>query len=81
MANLTPEAIHKYVGTPVQVPVLGTVIVPPPEKVAFYAGIGVLAALGLVEWPIALIITVGHVLADQQHFRLARGVGEALEAV
>jgi hypothetical protein len=60
-------------------PVLGEVAVPPPDKVAYYAGLGVLAALQVIEWPLALVITAGHLLADQHFSGLVRGVGEALQ--
>lgn len=64
----------------VEVPVLGEVAVPPPDKLAYYAGVGVLAALQVIEWPLALVITAGHLLADQHMSGLAKGLGEALEA-
>lgn len=73
------DRIRKRVGTAVQVPVLGSVMLPPPEKLVFYVGLGVLALCEVVEWPIVLIVGVGHVLADQQHWRLGQGLGEALE--
>ncbi|MCW2944869.1 MAG: hypothetical protein JWR24_1586 [Actinoallomurus sp.] len=73
------DRMRKRVGIPVQVPVLGSVMLPPPEKLVYYAGLGLLAVCEVVEWPIALIIGVGHTLADQQHSRLAQGLGEALE--
>lgn len=63
----------------VHVPVLGEVEVPPPEKVAFYAGMGVMAAVGLIDWPVAIVITAGHVLADQKMFSRIRGLGAAAE--
>ncbi|WP_433530823.1 hypothetical protein ACQPYA_01415 [Micromonospora sp. CA-263727] len=63
-----------------EIPGLGEVAVPPPDKLAYYAGIGVLAALQVIEWPLALVITAGHLLADQHLSGLAKGVGEALEA-
>ncbi|MBM0230995.1 hypothetical protein JNW91_03340 [Micromonospora sp. STR1_7] len=60
-------------------PMLGEVAMPPPDKVAYYAGLGVLAALQVIEWPIALVITAGHLLADQHLSGLVKGVGEALQ--
>jgi hypothetical protein len=42
------------------VPLLGTLALPPLDHLAFYAGIGVLAALEIVEWPVALVIATGH---------------------
>ncbi|MEU6072560.1 hypothetical protein [Micromonospora sp. NPDC047074] len=69
----------RALGRRVEIPVLGEVAVPPPDKIAYYAGIGVLAALQVIEWPLALVITAGHVLADQHLSGLAKGIGEALE--
>lgn len=62
-----------------ELPMLGEVAVPPPDRVAYYAGLGVLAALQVIEWPIAVVITAGHLLADQHFSGLARGVGKALQ--
>ena len=62
------------------VPMVGQVAVPPPDKLAYYAGLGVLAALQVIEWPLALVITAGHLLADQHMSRLVRGLGEALQS-
>ncbi|MGE2730129.1 HAD-IC family P-type ATPase [Mycolicibacterium vaccae] len=44
----------------VQLPGVGRVKVPPPEQVAFYGALGVLAAAQLIEWPVALVIGLGH---------------------
>ncbi|MDG4803991.1 hypothetical protein [Micromonospora sp. WMMD980] len=72
------ETVQAY-SRRVHLPLLGEVAVPPPDKLAYYAGVGVLAALQVIEWPLALVITAGHVLADQHTSGLAKGVGEALE--
>jgi hypothetical protein len=64
----------------VEVPLIGaTISVPPPEKLAFYAGLGVLAAVELLDWPLALVLAGGHFLADQHYSQVARGIGEAVE--
>ncbi|MDG4806944.1 hypothetical protein O7634_09290 [Micromonospora sp. WMMD1120] len=76
--NGSHENVRMY-SRRVDLPMLGEVAVPPPDKVAYYAGLGVLAALQVIEWPIALVITAGHLLADQHFSGLVRGVGEALE--
>ncbi|RZU72454.1 hypothetical protein EV384_0821 [Micromonospora kangleipakensis] len=73
------ETLHMY-DRRVEIPMLGEVAVPPPDKVAYYAGLGVLAALQVIEWPLALVITAGHLLADQHMSGLVKGVGEALES-
>lgn len=63
----------------VEVPMLGEVAIPPPDKLAYYAGVGLLTLLQVIEWPIALVVTAGHLLADQHLSGLAKGVGEAME--
>ena len=75
----THETLRTYCRR-VQVPLLGEMAVPPPDKVAYYAGLGVLAALQVIEWPLAVVITAGHLLADQHMSGLVKGVGEALES-
>ncbi|MEH0845085.1 hypothetical protein V6U81_22115 [Micromonospora sp. CPCC 205711] len=73
------ETVRAYAHR-VQIPMLGEMAVPPPDKVAYYAGLGVLAALQVIEWPLALVITAGHLLSDQHMSGLVKGVGEALES-
>ncbi|MFI5928811.1 hypothetical protein ACIA3K_22965 [Micromonospora sp. NPDC051543] len=76
--NGSRENVQMY-SRRVELPMLGEVAVPPPDKVAYYAGLGVLAALQVIEWPLALAITAGHLLADQHFSGLVRGVGEAIQ--
>lgn len=52
---------------------------PPPDQLAFLAGLGALAALEIVEWPVALVLAVGHQLAHSHHSRVLREFGDALE--
>jgi hypothetical protein len=63
----------------VPLPVLGTVRLPPLDSLALYGGLAALAAIGLMEWPVAAAIGAGHLLVQQQHFRLLHDFGEALE--
>jgi hypothetical protein len=57
------------------------ITLPPPDKLAFYAGLVAAATLGVVDWPIALVTAVGHLLSDDQHNRTLHALGEALDAV
>jgi hypothetical protein len=66
-------------GRRVHVPVVGDVAVPPPDKMTYYVGLGALAALGVLDWPVAGAIVAGHLLADQHRFSRLRGLGEAAE--
>ncbi|MEQ4722896.1 hypothetical protein [Nonomuraea sp. B19D2] len=65
----------------VELPVLGTVTLPEPEHLAFYAVLLALGVLEIVEWPIVGIVGVGHLLAGQHRFLILQEVGEAAEAV
>ncbi|MFG3554078.1 hypothetical protein ACGGAQ_06795 [Micromonospora sp. NPDC047557] len=76
--NGSHENVRMY-SRRVELPMVGELAVPPPDKIAYYAGLGVLAALQVIEWPLALVITAGHLLADQHFSGLVRGVGEALQ--
>ncbi|WP_234382797.1 hypothetical protein [Streptomyces dysideae] len=51
----------------------------PPEQLAFLVGVGVLAAFEILEWPVAVVLGVGHQLAHSHHGRVLREFGEALE--
>jgi hypothetical protein len=63
----------------VDVPCVGVVRLPQPQQLAFYGGLAVLAALEVAEWPITVVIAIGHVLAEDRHHRLIHDFGEALE--
>ncbi len=63
----------------VNLPVLGHVQVPRPEQLAFYGALGALAAIEIIDWPVALVLGVGHALMHNEHSRVAQEIGEALE--
>ena len=65
--------------TQLTLPVLGKVGLPPPEELAFLTGAGLLVIAGAVDWPVAVLLAVGHVLANRRHNRVLREFGEALE--
>jgi hypothetical protein len=52
---------------------------PPLEHLAFYAGLGVMVGVGLIEPPIALALGVGHLLLDLTRRPGLQALGEALE--
>jgi membrane protein required for beta-lactamase induction len=52
---------------------------PAAEHLAFYAGIGAMAALGMMEWPVVAALVVGHTLVNTQHNKVLQSLGEALE--
>jgi hypothetical protein len=71
------EIINAYTPPQVRLPLLGDVALPSSERVAYFAGLGLLAAVEIIDWPLAIVITAGHLLADQHWSRLLRGLGEA----
>jgi hypothetical protein len=63
----------------VEVPGIGHVHLPPLDQLAFLGGIATLALIQVIEWPVAAVLTVGHVLAHNRHHALLRDFGEALD--
>jgi hypothetical protein len=60
-------------------PVIGTVTLPPPDQLAYLAGIAALVAIGCVEWPVAALLGAGHILAADRTHKIIADFGEALE--
>jgi len=54
---------------------------PPLEHLVFYAGIGVLVGVGLVELPVAVTLTVGHLLIGLTNRPGLEALGEVIEEV
>ncbi len=65
----------------VNLPVVGQVTVPRPDQLAYYGGLAALAVFELIDWPVALVIAAGHILASTHHNRLLEELGEAMEEV
>jgi hypothetical protein len=63
----------------VTLPGLGRINLGTPEQLAYFAGITALAAFELIEWPIAVVLATGHVLAEQRRTKTLHAFGEALE--
>jgi hypothetical protein len=63
----------------VRLPIVGEVCLPPPDQLAYLAAIGLLAVVDVIEWPVALVIITGRMLATQHLSRVVKGIGEAFE--
>lgn len=63
----------------VRLPMIGRVKIPRPDQLAYYGGLAALAALEIIDWPVALIIATGHALANDHHDKIAEELGEAIE--
>lgn len=60
-------------------PIVGQVEIPRPEALAYYSGLAALAALELIDWPVAVVIAAGHLLASNHHNKILEELGEAME--
>ena len=63
----------------VEIAGVGRVRLPALDSLAWLGGLAALGAVGLLEWPVAAAIGVGHVLAQQRHLRLLSDFGKAIE--
>jgi hypothetical protein len=75
------ERVRDAQGFAVDLPIVGRVRIPRPDQLAYYGALAGLAALEIIDWPIALVIGAGHVLAENHHNKVAQELGEALEQV
>ena len=75
------ERIREGESFAVNLPVVGQVEVPRPEQLAYYGGLAALAAFEIIEWPVAVVIAAGHLLASNHHNRMLEELGEAMEEV
>ena len=57
---------------------IGVVRLPAPQRLAYYAGLAALAAFGILDWPVAAVLGIGHLLAEDHHHRVLAEFGEAL---
>jgi hypothetical protein len=53
----------------------------PPEQIGFLVGLGLLAAVEIIEWPVAVVLAVGHTLAYRSQRAGLRTLGAVLEKV
>lgn len=72
------ERIREAQTVRMNVPIIGRIRVPHVDHLAFYGGLATLAALSILEWPMALVLGAGQALAESQHDRVVRGFGDAL---
>ncbi|MGH3375557.1 MAG: hypothetical protein ACRDP6_12520 [Actinoallomurus sp.] len=63
----------------IEVPVLGAVALPPRDQLVFFGGLAALAVVGILDWPVAAVVGVGHLLAARRNKRSLQEFGEALE--
>jgi hypothetical protein len=75
-----PNPAHEVIaneGFTFNIPIPRKITVP-WDQLAFAGGVTVLAAASIIEWPLAAVLAVGHVLVSQHHSRTLTAFGEAL---
>jgi hypothetical protein len=75
------ERVHRAESFAVELPLVGRVPVPRPDQLAYMGGLAALVALELIEWPVAVAVAAGHLLASSHHNKVLEELGEAFEAV
>ena len=64
----------------VELPLIGTVVLPPTKQLAYVGGIALLAAVDIIEWPVAVALTAGHLLNRVSHDKVVQDFGHALQS-
>ena len=65
----------------VSLPIIGRVPVPSPRQLAIYAALGGLAAIEIIDWPVALAMGVGSALISRKLSGLEAREDELAEAI
>jgi hypothetical protein len=53
---------------------------PRHSRLAWYAGLAVMAAVEVIEWPLALLMMLGHEIAHRAHSEALRDFAEGVES-
>ena len=77
-ATAAADAIQAHT-TALTLPGVGKVELPSRGSFAYYAAVAGLTALGLIDWPVALLVAAGHLLAQQHGHAVLEEFGEGME--
>lgn len=53
---------------------------PHHPRIAWYAGLAVMAAIEVIEWPLAILMMLGHEISHRAHNEALRDFAEGVEA-
>lgn len=67
-------------GTPVRQPSTRATTDRPHPRLAWYTGLAVMAVLEVIEWPLAIVLVLGHEIAHRAHSEALRDFAEGVEA-
>jgi hypothetical protein len=51
-----------------------------PERLAWYGGLALMAVLEVIDWPLAIVIAIGHEIAHRARRQALRELAEGIEA-
>lgn len=75
------EELHRLRHPPsVDVPVVGQVNLPDPEGLIWYAGIGAMALIDLIEWPIAALVAGTHFIEHHSRSKDIQDLCDGIDA-
>jgi len=66
-------------GTPVRQPSTHATTQRPHPRLAWYTGLAVMAVLEVIEWPLAIVLVLGHEIAHRAHSEALRDFAEGVE--
>jgi hypothetical protein len=72
------HAAERVTGQNIELPIIGHLPFS-RDQAAFYAGLGAMAAVGLIDWPVAAAVGAGHWLVHRSQSGTLRAFGEALD--
>jgi len=52
----------------------------PHPRLGWYAGLAVMAAIEIIEWPLAIVMMLGHEIAHRAHSQALRDFAAGVEA-
>jgi hypothetical protein len=52
----------------------------PHPRLGWYVGVAVMAAIEIIEWPLAIMMMLGHEIAHRAHSKALRDFAEGVEA-
>ena len=64
-----------------KLPVLNLEVSRPTRgSIAWYGALGTMSAFGMIEWPLALVVGAGHLIAENSRSQAVTGAAEGAES-
>lgn len=73
------DSLEQQSSTELTLPIIGKISLPPIEDLAWYGGIALLGASGIVDWPILGIVIAGKILSEVKGNKTISTFGSSLE--